>query len=177
MTSLQPSITTQSSSLPVPPPATSGSTPKVSITNADAYFATTPRDAEWTAITDKQIWLNEAYRWLGQLCMDQTKQCCGLSFVDAWTAANSELALALSKSPTSIIGGGPSAPTGGTKRQKLGDLEVEFFQASNSSPDTIRYGVNDPLVLQKYPWIGELLSCYLTGTRTSGSRVIARVRS
>ena len=143
----------------------------------DVYFLTTPRAADWVAVPDQQPSLNEAYKWLAQLCVDQTKQCCGMSFDDAWVAANGELALALSQNPNAIIGGGVQQNTGGTKRQKLGDLEIEFFQASNSSPDTIKYGVNDPLVLQRFPWLGELLSCYLVSVKTSGTRVIARVRS
>jgi len=152
--------------------------PVVSIADADAYFATTPRDAEWTAVTDKQIWLNEAYRWLAQLCMDDTKQCCGMSFADAWTAANSELALALSKSPSAIIGG-PSAggTTGAIKRNKLGDLEQEFFDVKDGSVSASRFGPNDPLVLQRFPWIYDIIGCFLNVTKSSGTRVIARVRS
>ncbi len=144
----------------------------------DVYFLTTPRDPAWIAVPDQQLWLNEAYKWLAQLCLNPAKpDCCGMSFDEAWVAANGELALALSQNPNAIIGGGVQQNTGGTKRQKLGDLEIEFFQASNSSPDTIKYGVNDPLVLQRFPWLGELLSCYLVNTKTSGTRVIARVRS
>ena len=98
--------------------------------------------------------MHEAMTWLQQLCVDPTKECCGMSFPWALIMATSELALALSKSPTAILGGGVSAPTGGTKRQKLGDLEIEYFQAGNSQPDNIRYGINDPLVLQSSPgWV------------------------
>ena len=144
----------------------------------DVYFLKTPRAAAWVAVPDQTPWLNEAYKWLAQLCLNPAKpDCCGMSFDDAWVAANGELALALSKSPDAIISGGVQQNTGGTKRQKLGDLEIEFFQASNSSPDTIKYGVNDPLILQRFPWLGELLSCYLVNIKTSGTRVIARVRS
>ena len=153
-------------------------TPIVTVTQADDYFLKTPRNADWVATVSHQIWLNEAQRWLGQLCFETTKgTCCGMTFDEAWIAANSELALALSKNPTAIIAGGVQQNTGGTKRQKLGDLEVEYFQASNSTPDTIKYGVNDPLVLQRFPWLGEFLSCYLVNSKTSGTRVIARVRS
>ena len=153
--------------------------PGVSIADADAYFATTPRDAEWTAVADKQIWLNEAYRWLGQLCFDTTKgTCCGMTFDQAWVAANSELALALSKSPNAIIGG-PSTGgvTGAIKRNKLGDLEQEFFDVKDGSVSASRFGPNDPIVLQRFPWIADLLGCFMNLQKSSGTRVIARVRS
>ena len=74
--------------------------PVVTVPDATAYFATTPRSAEWAAVITQQIWLNEANRWLGALCFDQAKDCCGRSFDAAYTEAVSELALALSKSPT-----------------------------------------------------------------------------
>ena len=32
--------------------------PVVAVPDADAYFLTTPRNAEWVALTDQQIWLN-----------------------------------------------------------------------------------------------------------------------
>ena len=149
--------------------------PGVSIADADAYFATTPRDADWTAVTDKQIWLNEAYRWLAQLCMDPTKECCGLAFADAWIAANSELALALSKAPGAIIGGGATSSSS-VKRNKLGDLEQEFFAPSEGRSGS-KYDADDPLVLQRFPWLSEIIGCYLLHSSTSGPRVISRVRS
>ena len=77
--------------------------PAVSIADADAYFVTTPRNAEWVAVTDKEVWLNEAYRLLTAICYDPSRDCCGRSFADAWTAANSELALALSRLPRSLL--------------------------------------------------------------------------
>ena len=149
--------------------------PVVSIADADAYFVTTPRDAEWTAIADKQVWLNEAYRLLTGVCYDPTRDCCGRSFADAWISANSELALALSKNPNAIIGGG-SASTGIVKRNKLGDLEQEFFGPSEGTASS-KYGPSDPLVLQRFPFIGDILGCWMTLSKTSGTRVIARVRS
>ena len=175
MSSLQPSITTQSGLPPVPP----GSTSQVSVTDADAYFATTPRDAEWTAIVDKQVWLNEAYRLLTGVCYDPTRDCCGRSFADAWISANSELALALSKNPNAIIGGGGSTASGLVKRQKLGDLEVEYHPPSTTGATvvTAKYGPTDPIFLQQFPFIGDILGCWMTLQKTSGTRVIARVRS
>jgi hypothetical protein len=117
---------------------------------ADAYFLTTPRNADWNAATDHQIWLNEANRWLGALCFDQGKDCCGRSFDAAYTEAISELALALSKSPTALVGGGASSggASGAVKRNQL----------------------------QRFPFLGDVIGCWLN-VATGGSRIIARVRS
>ena len=54
--------------------------PVVSVANADAYFLTTPREVEWVAVGDKQVWLNESQKYLGQLCIDQDADCCGMTF-------------------------------------------------------------------------------------------------
>ena len=148
---------------------------QTTIALADSYFVATPRNAEWLAVVDQQVWLNEAFRLLNALCYDASKDCCGKSLDDAWLSANSELALALSKDPNAIIGGGSSS-TGIVKRNKLGDLEQEFFGPSEGTAIS-KYGPNDPLVLQKFPFIGEIMNCWMSHGKTSGTRVIARVRS
>ena len=169
----------------------------VSDTDADDYFIHTMRHAEWIALTvgEKTLALQEATRWLetlcykGELCsstqglkwprkIDGT-DCCGA--VDCTTLppkmveATCELALSLHQNPTSLFGGGPaSSTTGSVKRQKLGDLEQEFFEPSSGDS---RYGPSDPMVLQVYPWLGDLIGkCYLEGSFGS-SRILARVRS
>ena len=152
--------------------------PAVSVADADAYFLTTPRNADWVAIGDKQVWLNEANRWLGALCFDQAKDCCGRSFNAAYTEAVSELALALSKSPAALVGSGASS--GGAvqlvKRQKLGDLELEYQAPSAGTVVATKYGPNAPLVLQRFPFLGDIIGCWLN-VATGSSRIIARVRS
>lgn len=148
--------------------------PVITLANASTYFANTPRNAEWTAVATQQIWLNEAQRWLGALCYDQKKDCCGRSFDAAWTEAISELALALSKAPTALISGATAA-TGAVKRQKLGDLEQEFFEAGGTT-STVRYGPMAPKVLQEFPWLGDIIGCWLN-VATGSSRIVARVRS
>lgn len=143
----------------------------------DAYFLTTPRAAEWAAVTTPDIWLNEAYRWLGQLCVDPLKVCCGMTFAQAWVAAIGELALSLSKNPTALIGGVATAGAqGAIKRNQLGDLVQEFYDTKDGQATASRFGPNDPVVLQKWPWIYDLLGCYLN-VPVGGTRVIARVRS
>ena len=146
--------------------------------DADAYFTSTPRDPDWQAVTTKDLYLNDAYRLLSAICYDQTRDCCGRDFGAAWIAANSELALALSKNPNAIIGGGGSTASGLVKRQKLGDLEVEYHApTSGATVVTSKYGPADPIVLQQFPFLGDILGCWMTLTKSSGTRVIARVRS
>jgi len=152
--------------------------PTITPAMADAYFLTTPRNADWNAATDHQIWLNEANRWLGALCFDQGKDCCGRSFDAAYTEAISELALALSKSPTALVGGGASSggASGAVKRNQLGDLVQEFYDVKDGAATTTKYGPNSPLVLQRFPFLGDVIGCWLN-VSTGGSRIIARVRS
>lgn len=152
--------------------------------DADTYFAQLPRDAAWTAVTDPDVWLAESYRLLSALCLDEAKECCGKKVADVWTEANAELALALSKSPDAIVGGGASASAGAgadvIKRVAVGSLSVEYAvgQTASSTTKTVRYGVDAPTVLQRFPWLGDILGCYLKDVHSGGSaRVIARVRS
>lgn len=137
-------------------------------------MATTMRNAAWLAIPagERDVLLLEAQRWLNGLCPNPDAEgCCG-DFAAQWTAAVSELALALKLSPTAVISGAAAAgATGEVKRQKLGDLEVEFFQAvSGAGGSTRRYGPKAPYILQAFPWLTDLLSpCWLPGV---GGRVI-----
>ena len=143
--------------------------PAVTVPDADAYFVTTPRNADWVAVGDRQVWLNESQRYLGQLCFDQDADCCGMSFADAWKGAASELALALSKNPTAVIGSGAST-SGAVKRNKLGDLEQEFFEPVNAAS---KVSSSAPLILQAFPWLTDWLGCWLQ-TPTGSSRILSR---
>ena len=148
--------------------------PTVTVPDATTYFLTTPRNAEWVALTDQQIWLNESQRYLKQLCVDETADCCGMTFAEAWTATVSEVALALSKDSTAVIGGGAVTSTqGAIKSQKLGDLQQDFYDTKSGQETTAKYGKNAPMILQKFSWIGDLLGCYMTQGYGS-SRVISR---
>lgn len=151
--------------------------PVVTVAQADAYFLTTPRSAAWAAVADQQIQLNEANRWLGALCFDQTRDCCGRVFADAYTEAVSELALALSQNPTALIGGATvSATTGAIKANRLGELSQEFYEPKSAPAAASRYGPTAPLVLQRFPFLGDVIGCWLN-VATGSSRIIARVRS
>jgi hypothetical protein len=150
-------------------PITATTIPVVTEAQADAYFATTPRNDAWLAITPatlRPLMLTEAERWLRGLCPNpDAVGCCG-DFATQWTIAVSELALAIHQSPTAIISGAASAGTvGEVKRVKLGDLEREFFQAREGQVvQSGRYGPKAPLVLQAFPWLGDIIGCWLPST-------------
>jgi hypothetical protein len=155
--------------------------PTITEVEAAAYFATTPRNAQWLAISapDQVIALTEAQTWLGQLCWNPTADCCGNTFDASYTRAVSELALALHSNPTALIStGAATSATGPVKRQKLDALEVEYFDPRGAGSATVadsRYGPKAPLVLPKFPWLGEVIGCWLT--HTGSQSLIRRVRS
>ena len=97
-----------------------------------------------------------------------------MTFAEAWTATVSEVALALSKAPSAVIGGGAVTSTqGAIKSQKLGDLQQDFYDTKSGQETTTKYGKNAPMILQKFPWISDLFGCYMTQGYGS-SRVISR---
>ncbi|MCE2839700.1 MAG: hypothetical protein LW834_22605 [Cyanobium sp. 49614_E6] len=154
--------------------------PLITTAMANTYFATTPRQAAWAAVlpADQAIALTEAQTWLGQLCWNTTADCCGASFDASYTRAVSELALALNANPTALIGGAAAtSATGPVKRQKLGDLEVEYFDSrgSGSTATATAPTAKGPLVLQRFPWLKDIIGCWLTNT--GSSNLIRRVRS
>jgi hypothetical protein len=164
-----------------PDPAPSGvggsvSLPVATVPDADKYFATTPRNAEWAALApNQQVWLNESQRYLEQLCFDQGADCCGKSFEDAWEAVVSEVALALSKNPTAVIGSGAASTgtTGAIKSQKLGDLQQDFYDVKLGGSTTSKYGPNAPAILQRFPWISDFVGCWMAHGYGS-SRILSR---
>ena len=154
--------------------------PTITDAMANTYFATTPRDAQWLAISapEQTTSLTEAQTWLGQLCWDQAATCCGNTFDASYTRAVSELALALHGNPTALIGGAAAtAALGPVKRQKLDALEVEYFdpRGSGSTATATAPTAKGPLVLQRFPWLKEIIGCFLTNT--GSSNLIRRVRS
>ena len=149
--------------------------PVVTVPDADAYFLATPRNADWLAIpTNHQLWLNESQKYLRQICVDETADCCGMTFAAAWVSTVSEVALALSKAPSAVIGGGAvTSTTGAIKEQKLGDLMQSYYDTKSGQAATVKYGKNAPIILQKFPWISDLFGCYMTGSYGS-SRILSR---
>jgi acyl-homoserine lactone acylase PvdQ len=154
--------------------------PLITTAMANTYFATTPREAQWAAITgaEQAISLTEAQTWLGQLCWNTTADCCGNTFDASYTRAVSELALALHSNPTALIGGAAAtAALGPVKRQKLDALEVEYFdpRGSGATATATAPTAKGPLVLQRFPWLKDIIGCFLTNT--GSSNLIRRVRS
>ena len=150
--------------------------PVVTVSDADAYFLTTPRNAEWLATgPNHQVWITEAQRWLNGLCYDETRDCCGRVFADAWVEAVSELALALSKHPDAIISSSVSSTSskGAIQSQALGDLRVSYYDTKSGQTAATKYGVQSPKVLQAFPWLGDIIGCWLN-VATGTSRIISR---
>jgi len=150
--------------------------PTVTTPDADAYFATTPRATAWGAVVDPDTQIAEATTWLGALCWDEKAVCCGNDFTAAYTRAISELALALSLNPSALIGTSASTTAlGPVKRQKLDALEVEYFDPRGSGNTATATAPKGPLVLQKFPWLKDIIGCWLTNTGSQS--LMRRVRS
>ena len=171
----------------------------LSVADADAYFAATFNAAAWAALSsdEKTTALAEATKWLETICWTGEKcdpgqplawprvtegaGCCAsadcTTLPSAIVQATAELALALHLNQAAIIGGAGSTPTQLVKRQKLGDLEIEYQAPTPATVLPPKYGQNAPLLLQRFSWLGELLSpCYMQGSYGT-SRIIGRVRS
>ena len=89
--------------------------------------------------------------------------------------ATAFLAYSLFLDPNAII---PIIPgvwpeKGPVKRNKLGDLEQEFFSPADQGS---KVDPGAPIVLQRFPWLVDLLSCWLSGTY-GASKLLVRVRS
>jgi hypothetical protein len=85
------------------------------------------------------------------------------------------LALALHTSQSALIGtAAATAATGPVKRQKLDALEVEYFDPRSSGATSTATAPKGPLVLQKFPWLRDLLKCYAD---LGGNSLMRRVRS
>ena len=95
--------------------------------------------------------------------------------------AEALIALQLIQNPGAIIpeggsGGGASAGTF-TKRQKIGSLEVEYEQYAGTTVTSCD-NCNDPKIFTAFPWLKDLLGCWLdTGGVTGGVGLMLRVRS
>ena len=89
------------------------------------------------------------------------------------------LAIQMAKNSGGIIGGGgvDNSPAGTfTKRQKLGDLEIEYAQFNNNVGSNCD-DCNEPLAYQKFPWLEAVLACFTDMPVIGGARIIGRVRS
>ncbi len=181
----------------------STATSYIDVATADSIWANTLNDANWTALTADQKQQSlmastqalEVLNYLGIRCSPSTDDanlaqrlqwprsdgtCKGItsacSFIPLQVQqACAYLALSLFNDPSAIIPGVPTpAPErGSVKMQQLGDLKQEFYSPADMGQ---KVDVSAPIVLQVFPWLTDILSCWLTGSYGS-SKIIERVRS
>ena len=173
----------------------------VTLADADTIAGNMSFYADWAAATDedKTIALIVSTNWMetldyiGDRCDPiqslkwprQNASCDGV--LAACTAIpfkirQTEVMLAMTyiSNPNSfpnIGGGGSVAPTGTyVKRQKLDVLEIEYDEFSNPESSSCD-SCGDPLIIQSFSWIRDLLSCWVTGIATGDNKMIRLFRN
>ena len=175
----------------------------VDLAEADAIAANLPFSAEWAALTDdeKITGLIVATRWLetlkyggircaktqrlkwprdGAECDDQVSDCSSIPY--AIKEAEVILAYQYVLDPKSFPGfggsAGDSAPAGTyIKRQKIDVLEIEYDQFNENQYNDDCSDCSLPAILQEFPWLKDLLGCWLGNVTTTGNRLIRLLRS
>ena len=157
----------------------------VTLAEADAYFAGNTNVTDWNAHSDalKEAALIQATQWMDYLSW--SGDCCGSTQRLSWPRKNVkcrcreavcteipfqvkqatyELAFKLVHDPDVITGGvtSGSIATGAVKRNKLADLEQEFFAPDNGST-IMKVSTTGPEVLQLYPFLVDILGCWYGG--------------
>lgn len=172
----------------------------VDLAEAVAIARNIPGGDDWVALTDdEKIYsliaataLLETLQYRGEICTTTQRlkwpregvDCEGRPFdctsiPQIIKEAEVMLAIQMAKDPGGIIGGGgvDNSPAGTfTKRQKLGDLEIEYAQFNNNVGSNCD-DCNEPLAYQKFPWLQALLGCLTDMPVIGGARIIGRVRS
>lgn len=141
----------------------------IEVADADAYMATTLKAASWAALTSEQKGqalksAQDALRTL-KWCTDE-ETCCGKELEANYTAAASELALVLFNDATAVFGAPDQLPKPVVSREKLGDLEQWYFSPISTRnprvlPNDGRVGRYSPTVLRLYPWLLDLIGCWV----------------
>lgn len=178
----------------------------ISAAQADAYFADTFSLARWDVFSasDKDIALMASTEALEVLDYYGTK--CTPSTTDpnqeqslqwprsgatvrgyVWTCseqpppivqATAMLALELAEDPKAITGGGAATgTTGAIKEQKLGELSQSFYDVNSDTAVSTKVSATAPLVLQRFPWLIDVLNGYFKNSTSTGGRVVRRVLS
>lgn len=139
------------------------------VADADAYMATTLKAATWGALTatQKAQALTSAQDSLRTLrwCTDE-ETCCGRELEASYTAAASELALVLFNDNTAVFGAADQLPKPVVSREKMGPFEQWFFSPANMRnprvlPGDGRVSRYSPTVLRLYPWLLDLIGCWI----------------
>ena len=173
----------------------------ITLAEATAIAQNTPFAAQWNSTSDDDLVpaLITATRWLetlsyqgtrckdtqrlkwprsGVVCDGVTSDCAGIPY--ALQETEVVLAWAFISTPNKFPGvdGGGGGAAAGTyvKRQKLGSLEIEYDQYSGTTVTSCD-NCNDPIIITKYPWIRDLLGCWLGGGVSGGVGLMLRVRS
>lgn len=168
----------------------------VTLAEADAYFDASASNPQWNNHQDgyKKAALVQATQWLdllswaGDICTTtqalqwprEEVTCMGKEAVCTTIPlqvkqATYELAFKFVHDSDVITGGtaSPSPQVGAVKKQKLGDLEQELYEYKQGRS---KIAASGPAVLQKFPWLVDMLGCWLATSYGEG-RVILRVRS
>ena len=73
---------------------------------------------------------------------------------------------------------GDSAPAGTyIKRQKIDVLEIEYDQFNSNQYNDDCSDCTLPAILQEFPWLADLLGCWLGTNSTGGNRLIRLFRN
>ena len=115
----------------------------------------------------------------GVTCNGYTAACDLIPYKIEW--AELMIAVQLAQDPNAIIplpggGGGAAGTFVSMTREKLGDLEQEKQWTEYKSADASCDSCGDPPLLQAFPWVKDLLGCWLAMSLGS-SKVLYRVRS
>ena len=175
----------------------------VDLAEADAIAANLPFAADWAALTDEEKidGLIVATRWLETLnyngerctstqrlkwprkdaeCDGQVSDCSSIPY--AIKEAEVILAYQYKLDPKSFPGfggsAGDSAPAGTyIKRQKIDVLEIEYDQFNENQYNDNCSDCTLPAILQEFPWLADLLGCWLGTNSSSGNRLIRLLRN
>jgi hypothetical protein len=178
----------------------------ISATQADTFFADTFNNARWSAVStaNKEIGLITAtaalqtLNWNGTQCTPSTtdaskaqslswprsgKTVRGIKWACAAMPlpiieATAMLALELAEDPTAITGtGAKDNPTGAVQSQELGALKQSFYDIKSNTGNSTKVSPGAPLVLQRFPFLIDLLNGYFVDATTSAGRIVTRVLS
>ena len=175
----------------------------VDLAEADAIAENLPFADEWAALTDEEkiYGLVVATRWIDTLNYTGTRctttqrlkwprkgaECDGLvsdcSSIP-YPIKETEVILAYQYvlEPKSFPGfggsAGDSAPAGTyIKRQKIDVLEIEYDQFNTNQYTPECSDCTLPAILQEFPWLEDLLGCWLGTNSTGGNRLIRLYRN
>ena len=158
----------------------------VTLAEANTYFGASANNGEWDSNSDpyKQVALIQATQWLdpitwsGKCCSDTQRLNWPRKEVTCFCReavctiiplqvkqATFELALKLAANPNVITGGteAPDSQQGSVRRNKLGDLEQEFFEYKEG--ESSKVSLSGPAVLQRFPFLVDMLGCWYAGIR------------